>query len=356
MNVIPTSERRVLADTLRTHREAVAARMTDAFLERHPDWVRRYGDVARVRGLEDARFHIDFLAGAVQAGSHDAFETYARWTARVLGSRGIAPTFLIENLEQLEAELVALVGERDAATIQGYLDAGVASIRAGVAPTVGPGPSDDLTTDLKLYLDAILGGHRTAALNVALEVLRKDVSVPDVYMRLLQPAQYEVGRLWEQNEISVSTEHMATAITQYVVAQLYSRLEIPDRTRGNAIVTGVEGELHQLGANMVADVLESDGWNVRFLGTQMPHRDILRAIAEHRPVLVGISTTMLFNLPNVASLVEQIRRSADDDLQIIVGGGAFRDQTNAWREVGADGQGRDLRDTLEMVRTLMPRH
>ena len=146
----------------------------------------------------------------------------------------------------------------------------------------------------------------TEEAGIALEMLRPDRPVPEVYTALLQPAQYEVGRRWERNEISVAQEHMATAVTQYVLAELYSRLEIPESTRGGLVVTGVEGELHQVGAHMIADILEADGWNVRFLGTQMPHRDILSTIEEHRPRIVGISITMLFNLPRARALIDNI--------------------------------------------------
>ena len=345
------TDRRALAGAVLDRRDDIAARVTEEFLQNHPDWLTRYGDAARTRGIEDARFHIDFLAGAVQGGGEAAFRNYARWTARVLGSRGIDPDFLIENLEAIGAELAASFDGEDAVSIEMLIAAACQAVRQHDADP-SPAAEPAMATDLRLYLDAILGGHRTAALNVALELLRDGRSVPDVYTDLLQAAQYEVGRLWEDNRISVSTEHMATAITQYVVAQMYSRMQIPDSKRGNAIVTGVEGELHQLGANMVADVLEADGWNVRFLGTQLPHRDILQAIDAHEPLLVGISTTMLFNLPTVARLVEDVRRTAPGKLQIIVGGGAFRPRADMWRDIGANGFARDLRDTVTLVRGL----
>lgn len=92
------------------------------------------------------------------------------------------------------------------------------------------------------------------------------------------------------------------------------------------IVTGVEGEMHQLGANMLADVLEAEGWDVRFLGTQLPHRDILQAIEEHEPTIVGISATMLFNVPKVSSLIGDVRLRYGSDVRIILGGAAFGSQ------------------------------
>ena len=183
-------------------------------------------------------------------------------------------------------------------------------------------------------------------------MLREDRSIPEVYTALLQSAQYDVGRRWERNEISVAEEHMATAVTQYVLSELYTRLELPEPSRGDLLVTGVEGELHQLGAHMIADTLEADGWRVRFLGTQMPHRGILEAVEEHRPRIVGISVTMLFNLSSARALVGEIRRRAPDDTRLLVGGSAFRSNPEAWREIGAHGYGRDLHEAIAVARSL----
>jgi hypothetical protein len=108
-------ERREAAEALRRAQEAVAASVTDEFLRRHPDWIERYGDGARKHGLEDARFHLAFLASAMEAGSTASFEAYARWTSRMLASRGIAAAFLAENLAQIGVALDEHLEEPSAA-------------------------------------------------------------------------------------------------------------------------------------------------------------------------------------------------------------------------------------------------
>ena len=341
MNGVAYEHRRRIADAVRAQRGRAAEYVTQEFLERHPDWQEKYGGAARVRGIEDAEFHVDFLAGAIESGSIEAFEQYARWTARVLGSRGIDARFLIENLMQLSGWFDSSL-EDGSDVVRQYIDAACSAARQ-------PSPAGgEMDPDRSLYLQAILAGQRTPALKVALEALRSGMGVIDIYTDLLQPAQYELGRLWETNQITVAREHMATAVTQYVVAQLYSRFDMPLTQRGRIIVTGVQGEMHQLGANMLSDVLESEGWDVRFLGTQLPHRDILAAIDDHQPRIVGISTTMLFNIPRVSELVDDVRARFGDVL-IIVGGGAFRAAPDLWRDIGADGFGQDLREGVALV-------
>ncbi|MBA2378708.1 MAG: cobalamin B12-binding domain-containing protein [Blastocatellia bacterium] len=108
--------------------------------------------------------------------------------------------------------------------------------------------------------------------------------------------------------------------------------------------------MHQIGANMVADVLEVKGWDVRFLGTNMPHQGVLKAIEEHRADVVGISATMLFNLPKVIQIIEQLREKfAGGDLKIIVGGASFRQVPEMYLEIGADGFAPDLKSTVDFL-------
>lgn len=188
-----------------------------------------------------------------------------------------------------------------------------------------------------------------AALNVAREALREGLSIVDLYVDVLQATLFEIGRLWETNRITVAHEHAATAITQFVMAQMYDRLERHESGTRTILLTGLEGELHSVGALMVADVLETRGWTVHFVGTNLPHASILGAIRERQPECVGISATMLFNLPAVQRLIEGVRREWGSTKRIVVGGGAFRHAPDLWREIGADGYGRHLREALELI-------
>jgi methanogenic corrinoid protein MtbC1 len=352
MSELSFSKRLALADKLRTFRERIAKAVTDEFFQRHPDWLAHFGERGRRHGVEDACFHVDFLAGAVEAGATEPFADYARWTVRVLAARGIEPHFVAENLEQIGQALVPHLEEAERAHIAHLVDRACAAAREGPGPGGGLGAGDDpLALTRSLFLQAILQGQRKAASNITAEAIRAGHPVLEVYVKVLQEALYEVGRLWEGNRIPVATEHMATAIVQFVLAQLYPLLPPTQESRGNVVIAGVEGELHQVGANMVADYLESNGWNVRFLGTNMPHEGILQAVEEHRADVLGISSTMLFNLPKVRRLVGEVREKfASRPPRILVGGGAFRSLPSPAREVGADGFAADLQSVPAILR------
>lgn len=340
-----------LGAILRARRMDVATAATEEFLRRHPDWNERYGKRARTSGVEDGAFHVDFLAGAVESGSREAFEEYARWTSRMLAARGISAVQSAEFLLIVAQESVRDLPAPDRAAI----DALAAS---GNAACLGPAPTAAIFTGAlaltrEVFTQSLRAGQRMAALNVLTEALHQGQSIPDLYADVLQESLYEIGRLWESAKISVAEEHLATAIVQFSIAQLYPRIPRASTPRGRMVVAGVQGELHQVGSQMVADFLESDGWDVRFLGTHMPHEGILSALESHKADALGLSATMLFNVAPLARLVRAAReRFPARRLLIVVGGGAFRNAPDLWREAGADGWASDLREAQTMMRRL----
>ncbi len=341
-----------LARRILAAKDEVAREVTNQFYRRHPEWEERFGEEGRRRGLEDAVFHQEFLAGAVRLRDLSTFTRYVRWTVGVLASRGIAPRFLAEFLEQTgEALGRCRLSQEEAAVVLSFLQAGIAEARADAHRE--PPPLEELEGVPEVYLGALLAGSPRAALGAMDEALKQGWTVPDLYLKVIQAAQYRLGDLWMSNRISVAQEHMASAITQRVLAHLYPLLPEPSQRRGRAVISGVEGEMHQIGANMVADILEADGWEVRFLGTHLPHRDIVQSVRDDEPKLVGISATLLPNLSAVADLIQRLRQlNSSPSLRIVVGGGAFRHSERAWQEVGADGFAPDLLAAREVARTL----
>ena len=162
--------------------------------------------------------------------------------------------------------------------------------------------------------------------------------------------KFKIGALWESNRISVAQEHAGTAVCQYVLAELYNRMPAPATRRGRAVVTGVEGEYHQVGANLVADALESDGWDVRFLGVNTPRAGVLEALADHQADVLGVSVTMLFNVAMARRLIREARERMGAKLTVIAGGAAFRAAPKLWREIGADHHATDVRSAVDTMR------
>jgi MerR family transcriptional regulator, light-induced transcriptional regulator len=342
-----------LADRIRASKQSVAEAVTEEFLRLHPDWLNRFGERARTKGIEDALYHLSFLAGAIEAGSDRPFRDYAEWTVGVLQARGIASTFVAENLRQLENALLPYLSTVEQVVVSDILRAGCEAAAHGPAER-SDDEGDPLAVPRSLFFQALLQGQRQPAVAVVLEALGAGHAILDIYADILQVALYQVGGEWERNRITVAQEHTATAIAQYVLALLYERLTPCVVRRGRAVIAGVEGELHQVGPNMVADALESDGWDVRFLGTNMPHEGIVKIVREQKANVVGISATMLFNVPKVRSLVAELREGSEGGPKIVVVGGAFRLAPELYSEIGADGFAPGLRESIALLRELTP--
>jgi len=348
MNAMSLPDRLQLGRSLREDRDDLARRLTAEWFEDHPEFEPAHPPLARQRTREDFSFLVDFLAAAIEADSDAAFSDMVAWTARVLEARSVPRAVLADSLRRIERALATQLPEESLAAVRPVLAAGQVVIAAPLAQT----GESELGIAASVYLQAVLQGDRRAALSVATEALRDGVSVADVYLEILQGALYEVGRRWEGNRITVADEHLATVITQWVLAQLYEKLEIPAAHRGRVVVTGIEGEQHQVGANMVADMLEADGWNVRFLGANVPRAAVLTSVEEHRADVLGISTTMLLHLSQVEQLVRGARERFGSDLRIVVGGAAFRFNPQVARELGADAYAPDLKSAVTTLREL----
>lgn len=180
------------------------------------------------------------------------------------------------------------------------------------------------------------------------EGIAAGVSVPDLVLKVLQQAQYEIGRLWEENRISVAQEHLATAITQLVLAHLYPHLPRDPRRGLTALVATVEGELHDMGARVTADFLEMAGYDVRYLGASVPADHLVSMIDEMRPDLLALSTTIPTHLPMLERTVLRVCEATHGELPVLLGGRAFADVP------GIDWQGGNVvncTDVADMIRT-----
>lgn len=172
------------------------------------------------------------------------------------------------------------------------------------------------------YLQNLLKGNRAGCSSVARQYLAKNPSIKDLYEEVFKVSLYEIGRLWETNQITVATEHMATAITEGVLNELFEQIIPEKKYNKKVVVTCVEGENHQVGIKMVADVFEMKGWESFFLGTGIPTSELVKSIRETQPDILAISLSVYFNFAKLLKMLEMLR-SEFPDLQIILGGQAF---------------------------------
>ena len=148
----------------------------------------------------------------------------------------------------------------------------------------------------------------------------------------MRPALYEVGRLWEQNKITVAAEHLATAITEGILNSFYGDI-LPEKYNGRKVVLAcVEKEEHQVGIKMVADVFEMNQWESFFLGPGFPTSDLVKYIKEIKPDMVAISLSVYFNYAGLKPMLVELKKEFPL-LKIIIGGQAVSHlSANAFNE------------------------
>lgn len=208
---------------------------------------------------------------------------------------------------------------------------------------------------LQEYTDHLLAGDDEACLAEGRARAGDLEGLHRLYVDIIEPSQYLVGDLWESGKISVASEHLATATNSYVASTCYAPLAGVSAGGPRALIACTLEEMHELGPRMLADLLECDGWDVDFYGTSMPIRDLIGAIRERKPRFVGLSAALVMHLGSVKRSITAIREALGDGTPpIVVGGSAFRGDSELWRQVGADRYARDGSSAVAMLRDLKP--
>jgi methanogenic corrinoid protein MtbC1 len=203
----------------------------------------------------------------------------------------------------------------------------------------------------RAYLEALRADDVAGAYKVASRTLEAGMSLAALYQRVVTPAMHELGRLWEKGAITVADEHLATAITFRVLAVLRPPESIeqsfqPRSGKPRAMLAAVQGEQHALGLRMAADLLEDAGYQVGYLGADVPTEALLQAIVSLSPDLLGLSATM----PGSGSRMEDVVEAVSTErprLKLLIGG-----QASASLELGEAKPVDDLELLDERLRQL----
>jgi len=186
------------------------------------------------------------------------------------------------------------------------------------------------------FKQAALAAHDDFTSSLLDHYHRHGLSLVTIVEEIIRPAMQDIGEMWRAGKIGVIDEHLATITTTRALADLNSKSEKKHNTNRLALVGCSEGELHQLAASLVRDLLESQGWQVIYLGQHTPLFSFSEAVARFKPALVCISITMTDNLERAARDYEGLRRAASKQgAKIVIGGAALKDEKVRARFRGA---------------------
>ncbi len=196
--------------------------------------------------------------------------------------------------------------------------------------------SDRIAEVRERYTDALVAGEVALARSAIVQAVTRGMSHVELYLGVLAPAQIRLGELWREGRLNVAQEHLATAITMDIMNFARRGAALRTGLGVRAVVTPVEGDQHSVGAQMIADFLEMDGWEIDFLGSGTPASDLGEFVRNRNVDLVAISSTTPEFLPNVKAAVDVIRRVESPRPKIMLGGGALSNTAHDLKALGCD--------------------
>lgn len=162
---------------------------------------------------------------------------------------------------------------------------------------------------------------------------------------VIKPAMIKVGEAWENNSISVTKEHVATAIIERVWSRFSDTHQRSREITKLAFVITPDEQLHKLGSKMVGRHLYQKGWKVAYLGLNENSNELFDALMEFRPQLIVLSATMAIYIPMIQGFVNELREPTSFfNAQIAVGGQAFYRTNPAIKLQNVDFQGETLKE------------
>ncbi len=190
---------------------------------------------------------------------------------------------------------------------------------------------------LEKYLDAVLNGKRTESRNIIEQCMQSGFPANRIYMDILWPVMLEIEKLHRAGTIDSAQEHMASRINRTIVDQLQNKLPRKEQKDKKIVICCASTEHGELGAQMAADIFESDGWEVRFLGGGVTNDELISFTNIYSPDVLLVYGTNAALAPSVRALIDSIRDiNACPDMKIMLSGGIFDRAEGLWEEIGAD--------------------
>ena len=201
--------------------------------------------------------------------------------------------------------------------------------------------------------DAVLRGDAAAAAAAARQALEAGAEPIRIVSEAISPAMSEVGRLFEEGEYFVPELLIAARATKAVFEILRPLLAKSGvQPVGRVVLGTVRGDLHDIGKNLVAALLEGGGFEVSDLGVDVPPDRFVAAVREKQPQVLGLSALLTTTLPGMKTTLEALRSAGvRDSVKVMIGGAPV---TASYAEaIGADGFADNAAAAVDLARRLV---
>jgi len=201
--------------------------------------------------------------------------------------------------------------------------------------------------------EVVTSGRIGDAAEIVNTALAEGLSPEDILNEALIPAMDIVGEEYEAGDRYVPEMLVSAETMKAAMVVLKPRLQSAGvQSHGRVVIGTVEGDLHDIGKNLVAVLLEGAGFEVFDVGTEVTADEFARAVEEHRPQLLGLSallTTTMLRMPEVIGALEAA--ALRDRVKVMIGGAPVtQDYAD---QIGADGYAPDAPSAVELARRLL---
>lgn len=205
------------------------------------------------------------------------------------------------------------------------------------APVTAASEAPPIMTQALPYVEAALAAVErlhAAALETMLARAAVIFSPQTVVNEVIVPLLYDLGDLWHKGVLRVTHEHLASAVIRTTLGHL-SRGFAPSATAPRLVVTTPAGQLHEIGALIIATVAASDGWQAVYLGPSLPAEEIAAAAHPTEPKAVALSIVYPADDPHLYDELKRLRRILPNTGAMLVGGRATKAYNDVLATIGA---------------------
>ena len=201
--------------------------------------------------------------------------------------------------------------------------------------------------------DAILNGNAPAAAEAARKALEGGTAALELVHSHMVPAMDEVGRRFECEDYFVPELLLAARAMKAALALIRPHLASSGAQPAGRVVIGtVKGDLHDIGKNIVASMLEGGGFEITDLGADVAPERFIDAVAKGNANILALSALLTVTMPAMKTVVEAFRRAGlRDKVKIMVGGAPVTQQYA--ESIGADGYGESAATAVALARKLV---
>jgi 5-methyltetrahydrofolate--homocysteine methyltransferase len=206
---------------------------------------------------------------------------------------------------------------------------------------------------IKSIYDGILEGQHKAVAAYVQSALDAGADPSVILNDGMVAAMAEVGRLFEEGEYYVPEMLIAARAMQAGLAILKPRLAADHiQSRGKVIVGTVKGDLHDIGKNLVAMMLEGAAFEIVDLGSDVTPEKFVEAVKTSGAKIVAMSALLTTTMPSMKITIDALKSAGlRDKVKVMVGGAPLTDQYA--REIGADGYSPDASRAVALATSLL---